>query len=75
MEYSKKDRMDMSMGTKDYDKGYARGMNDRYGNPAAGKVMGHDRAPSKLNGMPMNMYSKSRCPNRGYDSKAYDYSY
>jgi len=72
---NKQGRMDMSMGAKDYDKGYAKGMNDRYGNPAKGKIMGHDRAPSKLDAMPMNMVDNKKCPNRGYDAKAYDYNY
>lgn len=75
---SAKGRKDMSMGTHDYDDGYEKGKrmsNDRYGNPAMGKVMGHDRTPGKMDTMPMNMYKKTSMPNRGYDSKAYDYKY
>jgi len=71
----KKARKDMSMGMKDYDKGYAKAMNEKHGNPASGKTLGHASAPMKLNMMPKSMEKGGKCPNRGYDAKAYDYKY
>lgn len=67
MKYSEQDRKDMSMGTRDYDKGLEKGMK-------MGR-MGHASEPKKLKTVPMCDYEKGRMSNRGYDEKAYDYKY
>jgi hypothetical protein len=59
----------------DKKEGYVKAMNERHGNPSSGKIMGHASAPKKLDAMPMNMDKSKKCPNRGYDAKAYDYQY
>ncbi len=68
--YSKQDRKDMSMGTRDYDKGYAKGK----------KVMGHDGKVDKIQTTDAEQYDMGRVQRRpmerrGYCKEAFDYKY
>lgn len=54
--------------------------NDRYGNPAGGKIMGHDKQPKKCNPFAaqksdMNKIQRKPMDNRGYPKQAWDYKY
>jgi len=68
------DRMDESLGMRDgKEAGKMQSMKDRRHESKG--MMGHDRKPEAVKAMPMNMYDKKPCPNRGYDDKAYAYKY
>lgn len=77
--YSMKDRKDMSMGTRDYDKGYARGRNERYMPKGMNKqIMGHDKRPMEISvpaGQGFSEVKPFKSGNLGYPSKAFDYKY
>lgn len=54
--------------------------NMRYGNPAMGKVMGHDKKPMKCNPFAaqkadMGKLRKEPQTNRGYPKQAWEYKY
>lgn len=81
--YNMKDRKDMSMGTSDYDKGYNKGMNERY----MSNIKGMDQKVMKNHGntMPIGTcenekYDLNRMDwkpynRQGYSEKAFDYKF
>ena len=81
--YSMKDRKNMSMGARDYDKGYAKGKNERYMKGMSGmnkKVMGHDGKVERIETCEAEKYDMGRVQmrpytSRGYDKQAFDYSW
>lgn len=72
--YSMKDRKDMSRGTRDYDKGYAKGKG------MGKKIMGHDGSVHKIQTTNAQKYDLSRMKwipfcRDGYDREAFDYQW
>lgn len=53
--------------------------NNRYGNPAKGKVMKHDKSPMGISAMPgkqdVGCVQHKGHAYKGYDSKAFEYNY
>ena len=76
--YSMKDRKDMSMGTRDYDKGYRAGKAaDMKGMP---KEMGHDGSVRKIETCNAEQYDMGRMQwkfgnRKGYNAEAWNYQW
>lgn len=70
--YTKQDRKDMSIGTRDYDKGYAKGM--KMGS------MGHDGTVRSIETSDAEQFDLNKVQwrpmqRRGYSMEAFDYKY
>lgn len=80
--YSAQARKNMSMGTRDYDKGYSKGKNERYMSKGMGKdkIMKNHGNTSSIETTDAEQFDLGRVDfrpmmRRGYCMEAYDYKY
>ena len=81
--YSMQDRKDMSIGMKNYDKGYNKGRNERYMSKMQGnnqKILKNEGMVKQIETCNAEQYDMNRVQwrpynRRGYDMQAYDYKW